>query len=359
MIVAPRQRLLSSLLFGAMLVCLAPARCAAWGGTAHRIIARIALQRLTPGARRRAAELLAGEDFVAVSTYADDIRPSRPDTLRWHFVDIPAGASTYVAQRDCVGGDCLVAAVERFEKVLASRSEKSASRAEALKFLIHLIGDLSQPFHCYDNNDRGANLTGVTVRGRQTNLHAAWDTYLLELALEDPTRLDDARDLSRQSGSPEEAFAARLADAARSSASLIKRYPSLTLRDVEHWENGTPAEWAEDSHRLAEIVANTRLALATPQPKQPAPQPALPQPARKLPAPLKRKAGLDEGGDDFFLLLVAQKMGKPGAGKPGAGEARGPELYPGYYKATSQMLEQQLIKAGLRLARVLNTILAA
>jgi S1/P1 Nuclease len=356
MLAASRKSLLSSLVLGALLVCLAPARCHAWGDTAHRIIARIAFQRLTPEARARALELLAGEDFVSASTYADAIRVARPDSAGWHFVDIPAGAPTYVAQRDCVGGDCLVAATERFERVLGGQTvEKGVTRAEALKFLIHLVGDLSQPFHCYDNDDKGANLVRVMVKGRQTSLHAAWDTYLLELAMEDPVRLEDVRDIFRQLKSPEEAFAARLSEAAGSSGSLLKRYPSLTLREVEYWAAGTPAEWAEDSHRVAVAVADTKLAFATPQQQRPAPQPA-----RKMPFPLKKKAGLADDGQDFYLLLpLAQRKGMPAQNAPSTTDARTPELYPAYYKATSQTLEQQLIKAGLRLARVLNEILAA
>jgi nuclease S1 len=81
---------------------LAPARCAAWGGGGHRIIARIAARRLSDSAKKGVAKTLGvkpddaaiAEAMAQVSTYADEIRPLRPDAARWHFVDMPGSAGT-------------------------------------------------------------------------------------------------------------------------------------------------------------------------------------------------------------------------------------------------------------------------
>ena len=94
------------------------AQLGAWGGQGHHIIARIALSRLTPEVQRTVTALLGPEDFVTISTWADDVRSARPETYNWHFVNIPHGPSKYDAARDCKPsdrGDCVVAAIERRE----------------------------------------------------------------------------------------------------------------------------------------------------------------------------------------------------------------------------------------------------
>jgi hypothetical protein len=61
-------------------------------------------------------------------------------------------------------------------------------RTEALKFLVHFVGDIHQPLHTIDNHDRGGNDVRVAAlrgeEGRATNLHSAWDTGLINLSAE-------------------------------------------------------------------------------------------------------------------------------------------------------------------------------
>ncbi len=164
------------------LAILTPAAAHGWGPVAHRIVARLAASRLSPAARRETARLLDGRTLADVSFWADEIRNDRPETYRWHFVDIPRRARTYRPARDCrptPRGDCIVAAVERQRAVLADRTAGLRRRTEALKFLVHLIGDLHQPLHCADDHDGGGNDVAVVFLGRPDNLHAVWDSGLL------------------------------------------------------------------------------------------------------------------------------------------------------------------------------------
>ncbi len=160
-----------------------------WGPEGHHIVARLALQRLAPEAKAAAQDLLGTEDFVAVATWADEVRSERPETYNWHFVDIPFGEFHYDANRDCKPtpqGDCVVAALERERRALADVSLPVARRREALKWVIHLMGDLHQPLHAIDNHDRGGNDVMVTMvgqppppPGQRVNLHAVWDSRLI------------------------------------------------------------------------------------------------------------------------------------------------------------------------------------
>jgi len=165
----------------------------AWGGEGHKIIAAIADKRLTPGARMQVIALLEGTPLPDVASWADDVRKERPETSRWHYVDIPYEATSYDAARDCQltdHGDCVIAEIVRAEKMLGDTSQSEADRAEALKFLIHFLGDMHQPLHCAERKDpvtgkgdRGGNDVHLSFFGTPTNLHAVWDSGLIERAV--------------------------------------------------------------------------------------------------------------------------------------------------------------------------------
>jgi hypothetical protein len=161
-----------------------PSSAHAWGPKGHRIIAQLAWNYLSPTDRDDIKRLLPkGEDFVSASTWADEIKMRRTkDSAReskWHFVAIPLGAS-YVEHRDCEGDDCLVKQIENFKKDLANPKKSPSARLEALKYMIHLVGDIHQPLHCAEKGDQGGSATKVTFFGDSTNLHRVWDVDMIE-----------------------------------------------------------------------------------------------------------------------------------------------------------------------------------
>jgi len=172
---------------GWLLALLWPAMAAGWGPHGHRMIAAIAQDRLDPAARAAVAELLHGEaepTLEGVATWADDLRDTDPGlhrrTSRWHYVNIRSGDCDYVPPRDCPGDDCVVAQIDRQLRILGDRSLPRTERARALKFVVHLVGDVHQPFHAGNRDDRGGNDYQVNYRGDGTNLHAVWDSLVLE-----------------------------------------------------------------------------------------------------------------------------------------------------------------------------------
>lgn len=154
-----------------------PAR---WGELGHRTIARTAELQLSGDARRAARRLLGGQSLAEVSTWADQIREQRPATGPWHYVNIPIWESRYRPDF-CPKAGCVIGTLETQQKILADRSASRADRAEALRWVVHLVGDLHAPLHAGDRGDRGGNDVRVELDGRQTNLHAAWDSGLLKV----------------------------------------------------------------------------------------------------------------------------------------------------------------------------------
>lgn len=219
----------------------------AWGPEGHRVIAEVAEHHLNTAARRQVRELLGNDDLAAVSTWADDIKERRPETRGWHFVDIPWDAAGFSEPRDCFHpvlglaatatdhSNCVVDRIVIFQQVLADRRKSRAERAEALKFLVHFVGDVHQPLHAVVEA-RGGNEIHVTEFDRSKcgnspcNLHAAWDTGLIEHAL----RL----------GAPP--FGPL-------------NYPLLLenvieVRNLRARPQGSPEQWANESFRLAHEI---------------------------------------------------------------------------------------------------------
>ncbi len=159
--------------------CSSPAF--AWGPDAHRLVATLAERDLAVLPRAEIKRLLSlepGATLSSISSEADDTRTAI--TAPWHYVNLPRDADCqYVAARDCVGGQGVVAAIETQARVLAS-SASDDKRLLALKYLVHLIADVHQPLHAAFADDRGGNRYQVQAFGIGTNLHAVWDGGLIE-----------------------------------------------------------------------------------------------------------------------------------------------------------------------------------
>ncbi len=169
---------------GLALLCSTPPAFG-WGPQGHRLVARLAAEELSPASRAEVARLLAGEPdptLAGVANWADDIRDNDAAlyrrTARWHFVNIAERGCRYQARRDCRGDDCVVEAIRDQAGILADRRQSLAARRDALKFVVHFVGDVHQPLHAGYARDRGGNDTQVRDDGLGTNLHALWDSRL-------------------------------------------------------------------------------------------------------------------------------------------------------------------------------------
>ncbi|KAB8314243.1 S1/P1 nuclease [Tolypothrix campylonemoides VB511288] len=180
-------------LVAVLFACLLPSVAAAWSSDGHRIVGELAAADLNPKARAEVARLLAGEPeptLAGVAAWADRLRDEDPErgkaTSRWHYVNFADATCTYDAARDCAKGDCVVGAINRHFLALSDARRSDAERAEALKFLVHFVGDVHQPLHAGHRPDKGGNDFQVNVRGKGSNLHAVWDRTILEAAKREP-----------------------------------------------------------------------------------------------------------------------------------------------------------------------------
>jgi hypothetical protein len=223
---------------------LSSAELIAWGVQGHRLVGLIAAERLTPIAKRNVAWLLDGQTLADVSSWADTLTSDQVQTSYWHYLNIPPEARGYNRDRDCpkqpgveAGSradrwrDCVVDRIAYWEERLGDAKLDRSDRATALKFVVHFIGDLHQPFHALGVG-RGGNDVKVRVFGQANcgtdparpnpcNLHSVWDSRLIaHRSLDDGAYLDELRSV-------------------------------ITRKGLGSLPAGSPAQWAEQSFRLA------------------------------------------------------------------------------------------------------------
>ena len=155
----------------------------AWGNEGHRIIADIAWDHLSKTTRLNLRPFLGNNDLASISTWADDIRSGHKETGPWHYVDISPKSAGYQPS-DCPEDNCVVARIRIFAHILGDQQEPFAARSEALNYLVHFVGDLSQPMHAIADarggNDIPVTFFGSTQCGEYAcNLHSAWDSHLI------------------------------------------------------------------------------------------------------------------------------------------------------------------------------------
>jgi hypothetical protein len=204
-----------------MIVAMPLHHAGRWFDLGHRMVASIAEQRLTPHTAEAVRDILDGQSLADASVWADNIKQYRHDADPLHYVNIPLTATAYDSARDCPHGSCIIAAIASDRRVLANPSASPLDRAEALRFLIHFMGDLHQPLHVADNGDRGGNRRTVYLDGDSTNLHKVWDGEILE----------------------------HQGVTAASYLDQLRR--EMDTMDLAALERGTIVDWAMEGHRVA------------------------------------------------------------------------------------------------------------
>ncbi|HVS95833.1 MAG TPA: S1/P1 nuclease, partial [Puia sp.] len=164
-----------------------------WGVTGHRTIGKIAESHLTANARAGIRDLLGDETLADVSTWADEVRGQEKyrQTGPWHYVNLPLGLGyeQFKTRVENMLEANVYSALVRQMQVITDKAASREQKIEALKFVVHFVGDLHQPMHVSRAEDKGGNTVQLNYEGRGTNLHSLWDSRLIEHSGEDYLQL--------------------------------------------------------------------------------------------------------------------------------------------------------------------------
>lgn len=201
-----------------------------WGTVGHRTVGTVAEKLLTPAVNREIQKHLQGDRLADVANWADSLKANPSDwnhTKAYHFESVPDGM-TYLQSKKAMtpeekrqGGT--IEALLEAQSIFLSAKTSSLEKSNALKFIVHFVGDIHQPLHSGRPEDNGGNKIPIKWNGRNTNLHAVWDSYIIQEAYEEFSRAQQAPQIS------DEDYADYLIDKFSGSPAPTK------LDDFNHW----------------------------------------------------------------------------------------------------------------------------
>ncbi len=209
----------------------------------------------------RHLEQLRGTTSVTEAATWPDEQRSDPDpfwqktSAPWHYVTV-TGHPEWRASDAPKEGDAMTA-LNSFTATLRDAQASREDKALALRFIVHIVGDLHQPLHNGKGDDRGGNEVAVTWFGEATNLHSVWDSKLI-----DSSSLSYSEYVARLEArmTPAQTVAWWTADPlvwGRESIALRDRiYPAADARDLGYryqwqWRPEAEARMAQAGIRLA------------------------------------------------------------------------------------------------------------
>ena len=309
-----------------LLPCLS-APAFAWGCKGHQIVALTAWGMMSDNAKKMTEQLQAafppdpslkhfctGDEMLPtiakVATWADDYRSVDRSTADWHFLDVPLGTPVGDGTGFCAMGCVTNAVRDQYAILQNAPGASTADNAAALRFVIHFLGDMHQPLHIATNNDRGGNCVPVKYvntnprldRGKFTpELHSVWDDNLVDAAMQAANKSDVS------------SFANFLAD--------------LATQNQADWSKGSAPDWMAVTHSIAETVGYGELQATPP----------IPNLASAIAGPPTLQSCRD---GHYDKTLFGKHLAVTSA----------------YVSDATPQVRDQLAKAGLRLANMLNAL---
>lgn len=159
-----------------LVLLLLPCLSLAWGRLGHEITAKIAEIHLSNDAKAGIKAIMGNTDLVSISNWLDEIRPSKR-FLSLHYASM---TPEKVLMHDKYSGQ-LHKGITDAIKTIKQKQTPKAKKQEAMKILVHLVGDAHQPLHVGNGKDMGGNLCYVFwfKRKQPVSLHKIWDTFMV------------------------------------------------------------------------------------------------------------------------------------------------------------------------------------
>lgn len=151
-----------------------------WGSTGHRVVGAIAEKHLEPAVGLKVFQLLGGNSLSRVANWPDEIK-SEPQnysyTFNWHYTDWREEDHDHDETKS---SGKLLTSIREQVNVLKDPKATDASKVFAIKFIVHLVGDIHQPLHVGNGLDQGGNKCKVSFQGKAVNLHQVWDESMID-----------------------------------------------------------------------------------------------------------------------------------------------------------------------------------
>lgn len=177
------MKLFKRLVFLVAVLAYLPFTASAWGMIGHRVVGEVADFYLKAKTRKAIKRVLGTESIGMASNWADFIKSDTSFKYMdsWHYVNLPegldrAGVSGFL---DSFQEANVYSKIPEMVAILKDKSASPQAQQQAMRILIHLVGDLHQPMHTARKHDLGGNKVQVTWFGQRSNLHRVWDEQII------------------------------------------------------------------------------------------------------------------------------------------------------------------------------------
>jgi len=154
-----------------------------WGPQGHIAVANVAQTLITSKTFNTISTIIPNGNMSSVANWADEVRtlPQWKWSAPLHFINTPDWNCSYIRERDCYNNVnkfmyCVDGAIQNY----TDYSLVGPFSQDYIKFLIHFVGDIHQPLHCGFKGDLGGNNIKVKFNNKYTELHAVWDSGIIE-----------------------------------------------------------------------------------------------------------------------------------------------------------------------------------
>jgi hypothetical protein len=151
----------------------------AWGERGHHIVAQLAKNILDKSVRDSVQFYLGKMSFKESAVWMDKIKRDKTyaHMRTWHYINLEKDEK-YSSEHD--HPNVVNELQKAIDFLLSDEKREKNKTALQLRILFHLIGDIHQPLHCGFGSDKGGNKEDVDFMGESTNLHAVWDTGIIQ-----------------------------------------------------------------------------------------------------------------------------------------------------------------------------------
>ncbi|MTI30595.1 S1/P1 nuclease, partial [Xanthovirga aplysinae] len=182
-------------------------------------------QHLSKKAKKNISKIMGHESLAIASTWADFIKsdPNYDYSHEWHYANIPNGEK-YDPKKGAEHN--VVKEIIALKKQLENPATTLEEKKIALRFLVHLVGDIHQPMHVGQPEDLGGNRIEMKWFGKKTNLHRIWDSQII-----------DSQKLSY--------------------TELGNSINNATKVEIKQWQSSTVEQWANESKEICDGLYET------------------------------------------------------------------------------------------------------
>ena len=153
-----------------------------WGDLGHETVAEIAERILSSDSKTKIAiqGIIGVEPFGISATWPDAARNDErfAEFAPYHYLTI------YRDNR--VSEKSALTVLKKYPNILTDLKAPRESKMLAIRYLIHVVGDIHQPLHIGNEFDRGGNFCQILWQkdparpGVSKNLHSVWDSTLVD-----------------------------------------------------------------------------------------------------------------------------------------------------------------------------------